>query len=307
VLRIEIRKEGERQVEVRELRGLHFTIGRSVQHDVVLTDPRVSRVGARVEFKPDGGFIYSEGETRREANREMKVELGPYTIEFTDLRLLEDEKTNPNFMPSLTRMNRAVVAIVFLGIELFTLLNERFFRPNPHEWPRVLAAMLFVAAGVLLPVLMLSIVSRAVNGDYRFWRLARWFLVSGFGVMFFFSDLGDLRWVLGSWMRIEEFYGSLIGLWLLFCLSRLVAIVFDHLKPWAHWSLIGTLAILGLYLQWSHLIPLKQQHRFAKVAIAPIRSPILESAAVPSEVFLNRLGGVFEKGSASESELSHGE
>jgi hypothetical protein len=123
------------------------------------------------------------------------------------------------------------------------------------------------------PALLISLLSKAINQEYRFMRFLPIAYASGFFFILIEQDLFGLRWILGEKMQLESNYKALHLLLVLWASWLTLKVLFESWPKWVRGlsALCGTL-LMALLLNHSYL-RIGEVYRFTDIHAPPLMGP----------------------------------
>lgn len=174
------------------------------------------------------------------------------------------------------------------------LFFDTFMDPTSKVWVQMVITQLAILVGALSGAGVLSLIHRALHGNFRFLHSLRLTVEILLILCVLFTEFFQLRWIIGGPLAIREVYDAVIYLGGALILWRLGKFFLPAVKPWIRFAAVALLYGSGSFLMFSHLIPMKNKVRPRAIVMAPILPDALEAAPVTPEEYLERLGGVFE-------------
>lgn len=254
----------------------------------------------RIEIRQPGGespvvIDLKEKHFVASSAAETEVEVGGYFVRVT----AQPSSVDAESLIPVEHRERWTDWVWVVGGLAFIMLQALFVDvvvdASPRPWVQVVITQLALIIGLLSGAGMISLIHRALHGNFRFLHSLRLTVEILLILGVVFTDFFSLRWILGGPFLIKEmamlltFAGGAVILW------RLGSFFLPAVKPWIRGGAVALLFFSGSFLMLSHLIPMKNKVRPREVAVAPILPDMFEPRPETADEFLVRLNDLFER------------
>ncbi len=149
-----------------------------------------------------------------------------------------------------------------------------------HDWVSIIVEFFAINAILLTPTTLLSILSQAINRQYRFLQILRVNIAIGCVGSFLALDFFVLRWLLGEWAQSRVLMNVLQICAASFFLYQLSLIIFDHFRASLRRGLFAAVALIAGFALFHRYIPLRDQFQFQAMDDMPLIYPWFEQKPI---------------------------
>lgn len=178
-----------------------------------------------------------------------------------------------------------VMGIIFILL----MLDQLFLSPTDVEIWKIVENVFAVFIGTLLVATLLSVLSRALHGEYRVIKLYEWTMWVLLGFAFVAQDLYNLRWLLPSVFQYREAYAVFFVIWFSLAVWGFLALVFEQLSARVRALIVAIIVIPIIAVRSFEYIPSRKKHQMLQPQTSPPRLELIESRPVDTDTFLNSL------------------
>lgn len=286
MLKIELYDKQNHLLHSEVLRSSRIRIGRHSSCDVVIPDEFISRFAAEITINADHtGQLNMAGKIIPLSDH-LKVALGEYTLVIHNLSLLDDSETKDYIAPR--RQGIGQFALAFALMNLMVVGDELLLGTLDQKAIRLAEALVMFNLLLIGVTLVLSILSRAINREYRFIKIATMSFTAPIAFFIIYSNYYGLRWLLPDFAAFEISHHLVLWLWGVLVLTWLSRVVFDHVALWLRRTLIIIIAIGVGSVFIKQFFPFQKRFQYAYFEPPPILLPQFQKAAVSEIDFVNR-------------------
>lgn len=280
MIRIELRDAKNHVLLTKDFHGEDIRIGRGLDCDLII---------------PDLDLRLHEKTLRASELRELQTSLsiGRHKLKIFNLTLFAQAQqrgsANASVMgwlarPELRRL-WAVMAVIF-GL---LMLDQLYLSPTDVEIWKIVENVFAVFIGTLVLATLLSVLSRALHGEYRVLKLYEWTLWVLLGFAAVSQDLYNVRWLLPSIFTYSEVYAAFFVVWFSLTVWSFLALVFEQLSKRARGLIVALIVIPIIVVRSFDYIPSRKKHQMLHPQTSPPRPELIESRPVDTETFLKTL------------------
>lgn len=281
MIRIELRDAKNHVLLTKDFHGEEIRIGRGLDCDLIL---------------PDLELRLHEKTLRASELRELQTTLvlGRHKLKIYNLAMYAQapqrgagKTTVLTWMvrPELRRL-WAVMLIIF-GL---LMLDQLYLSPTDVEIWKIVENVFAVFIGTLVLATLLSVLSRALHGEYRVLKLYEWTLWVLLGFAAVSQDFYNLRWLLPSVFKYSEIYAVFFVVWFSITVWSFLALIFEQLSPRARGLIVALIVIPIIVVRSFDYIPSRKKHHMLHPQTSPPRPELIESRPVDTDTFLKTLG-----------------
>ena len=273
MLKIEVYDQSGICIETKNFNQNLIRIGRHSSNDLILANLNISRFELHLEQLPDQTWKYIHNGKSHQFNEYREVWIDTYKLRFFNLSLLDDQKTSHVYHRWVLFQNIFMVTsfeFLFFAIWFF---DRVLSNPAILTWTQHLQDFMLIHILIYGPALLISLLSKAINQEYRFMRFLPIAYASGFFFILIEQDLFGLRWILGEKMQLESNYKALHLLLVLWASWLTLKVLFESWPKWVRGlsALCGTL-LMALLLNHSYL-RIGEVYRFTDIHAPPLMGP----------------------------------
>jgi hypothetical protein len=296
MLKIEVYDKTNHLVESLVSGKSTIRIGRHSSCDLILTDPAISRFAIEIKMDNTGtGNVHFEKQNTPLTDF-RRLHLGEYRIDIHNLNLLDDNDTKKFHSPRWLGLGTFLMAFVLMN-SLVTI-DEYLLGTEEQKTFRLIEALLMFNLILIGVTLVLAIISRAINREYRILKMASVVFTAPIGVFFISENLYGVRWLLFDFLRQEIAYQSLLWLWGIGIIFWLSTVLFDHVMAGLRYAAIALIALgVGLFAL-KPFLPVQNQYQFAFWEPQPILIESFKTNSVTQSQFIEKALGASKQTSA---------
>lgn len=289
MLRIEVRRDGDSQVEVHHVRSSYFRVGRHSSGDLVLTDPHVPRKWFEIRLEANGGFTLLGLESgERRVNAGIELAAGGVHLDIRDLRLLDDEKTLEGSRRPTWSFKH--LGWIEAGVVFAIILARRLIQTEAAKSGAEVAGFIATTlTGFLVAVGVLSVISKVLTGRFAWERMLRWVMESFLLLTLLELDFLGLRWWGFEWMKLSEARELAVVAVFGWMLWRLGREWFPGVSVKIRGAVVGLLVVAAALHSVRHLLPRDDREHFVRRDATPVLPAVLQPSPIGVDEYLQRL------------------
>lgn len=175
--------------------------------------------------------------------------------------------------------------IVWIFFNFAYLVHQSSMISIKHDWVSVVVEFFALNAVLLIPTTILSILSQAINRQYRFLPILRVNIAVACAWSFLNLDFFGLRWLLGEWALSHALIKVLHILTASFFFYQLSLLIFDHLRKSLRRGLFIAAPLLAGFALFHKYLPIRDQFQFHSMDDRPLTYPWFEQKPIaPTEL-----------------------
>jgi hypothetical protein len=184
MLKIEVYDQSGICIETKTFNQSLIRIGRHSSNDLILANLNISRFELHLEQLPDQTWKYIHHGKSHQFNEYREVWIDTYKLRFFNLSVLDDQKTSHVHHRWVMFQNIFMVTsfeFLFFAIWFF---DRVLSNPASLTWTQHLQDFMLIHILIYGPALLISLLSKAINQEYRFMRFLPVAYASGFFLYF---------------------------------------------------------------------------------------------------------------------------
>lgn len=285
MIRIEVRDHKGHVLEVINSDRTHIKIGRGTNNQIILPDFTVDPTALEINLTPEGIYeMIIQGE-KFEIKKNHELDLGKFHLRIIDLR--EFDKPTPAHIISEKPGWYTTVGLFSL-LTIILLFSDVLERTSELKFTEMLKGLLSIIVVFGLLNIILSVASRVLNGEYKFWKLANITLIHSILTIFILNNLLGLRWIFPffKYSEIYAFNYFLLSASLIWFLGHHI---FSQLKNKIRLSVFFIVFSIAIIFQVIRLIPTGDTKNYLTLQSPPPRLNLLESKIITVDQFTEQL------------------
>jgi hypothetical protein len=279
MIRIELRDAKNHVLMTKDFWQETIVIGRALDCDFIVPDLEIK--------KTELTLVANELKELQKT-----ISIGNHHLRITNLALyaLAEPTSAQNFSWGWIRVRELRGLWTVMGLILFLLIVEQVFLSVANvEVYKIFENLLALFVGPLVIATLLSVLSRALHGEYRVLRLYEWSLWSLLGFAVVSQDLYNVRWLLPDIFKYKEIYSVFFVLWLALVIWSFLALVFEQLSRQIRGLIVVLILLPIIVVRSFEYIPSRKKHRMLQPQTSPPRIELIESRPMDTETFLKTL------------------
>jgi hypothetical protein len=279
MIRIELRDAKNQVIMTKDFRHDTIVIGRGLDCDFIIPDLEIKKTELTLR-------------TSELKEMEKTISIGSHRLRILNLALyaLAEPTAAPSFSFGWARGRQLRGLWTVMGLILILLMVEQvFLSVTDVEVYKIFENLLALFVGPLVIATLLSVLSRALHGEYRVLKLYEWSLWSLLGFAVVSQDLYNVRWLLPDFFKYKEIYGAFFVLWLALVMWSFLALVFEQLSRRVRGLIVVLILLPIIVVRSFEYIPSRKKHQMLQPQTSPPRIELIESRPVDTETFLKTL------------------
>lgn len=303
---VEVFKQTGERVDHQVIRKAQVSFGRHSSNDLIIPDLSIPLYAGVLSLEPD-------------LPNKKEVILGDYRLRFTNLLWMDQlpeispsasVKTdsiislqNSQETPLLGQNSTAVETttteaavktvwsthrgwgVIWILFNIAYLIHQSSMISIKRDWVSVVVEFFALNAVLLIPTTILSILSQAINRQYRFLPILRVNIAIACAWSFLNLDFFGLRWLLGEWALSNALMNLLHITTASFFFYQLSLLIFDHLRESLRRGLFIAATLLAGFALFHKYLPFRDQFQFHSMIDRPLIYPWFEEKPMaPTEL-----------------------
>lgn len=295
MIRLSLLNEHHQVLRVSEYAYNRVRIGRGAANDFILTDPKVSRNALVVEQKQNSLVVHQKGKDEIHVNKIAEIPIGESWIVVEYLNPAEDDITLNDFHIPKASREWVVPILSFAVLIIFQLLTYFLYDISSGDFSKQVKFWSTTIIGELLVIMFVALLSKAINGQYRFARILQIFSFSGILLLLAQTRLFGFLWSLGEWTWYSETRHVVFIAVLAASLWLLGQEVFDHTPKWLRITLLVGLLAFGSLSEFLGNLPLQEKWNYLTNEVPPPMPNWMESKVISVDDLILKMNGAKPK------------
>lgn len=291
MIRVSVLDEHKQVLRVAEFGYNRVRIGRGSRNDFIINEPSVSREALVVELVGKDLHVHQKNKQSLVFNKFTEVQVSDLLIRLEYLDPNDDEITLTEFHIPKARREWTLPVLSFAILLLVQWFNYVLYDTSSAEFGKQMKLWGTTIAGELLVVMVIALISKAINGQYRFARILQIFSFSGVLLMLAQSRFFGVLWSLGEWTWYSETrHVAFIGVFAV-AFWWLGREVFDHTPRWLRLALLVGLISFGSLSEFMGHLPVQEKWEYLSNEVPPPLPEWLETKPISIDDLLTKMQG----------------
>ncbi len=287
MIRVEIIDPRGHYVQTKDFSKDVITCGRGLDCDVIIPDFKFALQEVAI-LRREGGYQTIHQQKEHVLSGEQVIKLHGYKIRIINLMHFQNEQ-NAEIKDRDWILSAVLLAVVIIN----SVLGDLLLDPNSTDpWGalRNLSSVLIVVAIISVG---LSLLSRAVNGEYRIWQVTNRLLVAILALIVVQTNLVGLRWLGPQLLWNEAIWGFIYFIGAGILMWSLSNAIFEHVSPKIRRGLITFAIVLSGIANYMTYFPGRDSYRYPQISPTPPLPALFESKPLTKDKLVEEMSALF--------------